>query len=262
MAYVHRFPYHPLLGRHQVLDPRSLAHTIERSETRPAIRPVDHPISIPILDQSNLDAQGIDVSALIPGATRVRQLGSCTGNGGTYSLSASPTLSGRVRNAGGVLDEPFAIRLYSDATHLDEDLADEFPPTDCGSSGLGICRVLKRRGIIGSYQWATTVDGLAALLQRGTALVGMPWYNAFFEPDRDGFIDAGGPETWEASRLAGGHEICVIALESWDERRPERSVIRFPNSWNEGWGDRGYGRMRLSTYAALRRQVDVKQLRV
>lgn len=38
--------------------------------------------------------------------------------------------------------------------------------------------------------------------------------------------------------------VCVVALESWDERDPGRSVVRFPNSWNESWGDRGYGRMR------------------
>jgi hypothetical protein len=43
-----------------------------------------------------------------------------------------------------------------------------FPPTDCGSSGLGVCKVLKACGLIGSYQWATTLDGLAALLQRGS----------------------------------------------------------------------------------------------
>lgn len=259
---VTRFPHHPLLGRNQVLDPRSLAHAIERQTTKPIIKPVDHPLGIGILDQSNLDTQGIDVSQLIPGAPKVKELGSCSGQAGTYSLSTSPKLSAAVRAAGGVLDERFAIHLYADATVADEYPDEAFPPIDCGSSGLGVCQVLRARGLIGSYQWATTVEGLAALLQRGSVLVGTPWYNAFFEPDADGFIDAGGPDRWESSGVAGGHEICVIKLATWDERNPGNSVVEFPNSWNESWGDRGYGRMRLSTYSALRKQIDVKQIRV
>lgn len=262
MADVRRYPYHPLLGRHQVLDERSLPYTIERQTTRPTIRPVDHPISIDILDQSNLIEQGIDVSQVVPGAPRAKALGSCTGNAGTYSLSTSPTLTGRVRNAGGTLDERFGIKLYADATHADEDLGEAFPPTDCGSSGLGVCRVLQKRGLIGSYQWATTMEGLAALLQRGSIMLGTPWFNSWFEPDADGFVDGGGPETWEASGLAGGHEICATTLLTWDERDPGKSVIGGPNSWNRGWGLGGYWRMRLSTYQLLRRQIDVKQIRV
>jgi hypothetical protein len=259
---VTRFPHHPLLGRNQVLDPRSLDHMIEAETTRSAIKPVDHPLGIGILDQSNLEAQGEYVSQLVRGAEDVDSLGSCTGNAGTYSLSTSPKLSGRVKAAGGVLDESYAIQLYAAATVADEYPDDAFPPTDCGSSGLGVCKVLKARGLIGSYQWATTVHGVGALLQRGSVLFGTPWFNSWFNPDSDGFVDAGGRDVWEASGLAGGHEICVVALESWDDRDPGKSVVRFPNSWNESWGDRGYGRMRLSTYAALRKQIDVKQIRV
>lgn len=262
MVHVHRYPHHPLLGRHQVLDERSLPYTIEREETRPAIKPIDHPISIPILDQSDLLAQGLHTSQLVHGAQDVDGLGSCTGNAGTYALSASPKLTERITAAGNVLDESYAIRLYADATRADEILGEQWPPTDGGSSGLGICRALRRRRLIGSYQWATSLEGLAALLQRGTALVGTPWFNSWFEPDADGFVDAGRPEDWESSGLAGGHEICVVALEAWDERAPENSVVRFPNSWSDSWGDGGYGRMRLSTYAALRREIDVKQIRV
>src|SRR4051812_23015384 len=102
---VTRYPHHPLLGRNLVRDPRSLAHTIERQATKPAITPIDHPLSIGILDQSNLDTQGIDTSQLVPGAPRATGLGSCTCNAGTYSLSTSPRLSGRVRAAGDTLDE-------------------------------------------------------------------------------------------------------------------------------------------------------------
>jgi hypothetical protein len=59
--------------------------------------------------------------------------------------------------------------------------------------------MLRARGITGSYQWVTTLEGVAALLQRGSVLFGVPWYNAWFEPDSDGFVDAGGPDRWESS---------------------------------------------------------------
>jgi hypothetical protein len=259
MVEIHRYPHHPLLGRNLVRDERSLAHTIEAETTKPAIKPIDHPLGIDILDQSDLDTQGIDVSQLIPGAPKVKELGSCTGQAGTYNLSTSPKLSAAVKAAGGVLDERFAIVLYADASEADEYPGEAFPPTDCGSSGLGVCKVLKARGLIGSYTWATTLEGVAALLQRGSVMFGTPWYEAWFEPDSDGFVDGG---DWEASGVAGGHEICVTRLETWDERDPGKSVIVFPNSWAKGWGEQGYGRMRLATYSRLRSQVDVKQIRV
>lgn len=258
---VTRFPHHPLLGRHQVLDPRSLPHTIERQETRPKIKPIDHPLGIGILDQSNLLAQGIRTSQLVRGAPDVDELGSCTCQAGTYSLSTSPKLSERVRAAGLTLGEPFAIGMYAEVTRADE-VSGQWPPEDTGSSGYGVCKVFKRRGLIGSYQWATTAEGLAALLQRGSVLIGMPWFNSFFEPDADGFIDGGDLDAWESSGLAGGHELCVTALETWDASDPGKSVIVMPNSWNKGWGDHGYARMHLSTYTALRKQIDVKQIRV
>lgn len=103
-------------SRSRTCAPRSLDHAIERVESRPDIKPIVHPIPIPILDQSDLDTQGIDVSQLVPGAKKVTELGSCTGNAGTCSLSTSPALSERVRAAGETLDEPFGIRLYADVT--------------------------------------------------------------------------------------------------------------------------------------------------
>jgi hypothetical protein len=256
-----RFPHHPLLGGHQVRDPRNLSHTIERDETKPKIAPIDHPLGIDILDQSNLLAQGIHTSKLVKGAADVDELGSCTCNAGTYSLSTSPTIRERVKAAGKTLDESFAITMYGEVTRADE-VPGNWPPDDTGSSGYGVCKVFKRHGWIGSYQWATTAEGLAALLQRGSVMIGMPWFNSFFEPDRDGFIDGGSPDDWESSGLAGGHELCVTRLETWDARDPGKSVIVLPNSWNRSWGDNGYGRMRLSTYTALRKQIDVKQIRV
>lgn len=260
-TYGPRGAVHPLLGRIQVLDDRSLPYTIERRlDTAPAIKPVDHPVSIGILDQSDLHAQGIVAGDIVPGGGNPDALGSCTGNAGTYAASTSPEITRRVGAYSAPLDERYAIGLYADATRADEILTDQWPPTDCGSSGLGVCKVMHTRGLIDSYEHATTAAGFAALLQDGAALIGTPWFQGWFEPDAAGFVDHGDPDAW--GEVAGGHELCVVALESWDAGDLGKSVVRFVNSWTTSWGDGGYGRMRLSTYQQMRRDIDVKAFRV
>jgi C1A family cysteine protease len=86
-------------------------------------------------------------------------------------------------------------------------------------------------------------------------LQGMPWYKAFFTPDRHGFIDA--DPNWRSSGLDGGHEIEAVGVEL-DTKDVFNSVITYVNSWGTGWGDEGRFRMRLRTYEKLE-GVDLKQ---
>src|SRR5262249_47711473 len=97
--------------------------------------------------------------------------------------------------------------------------------------------------------------GFLRLLQNGPVLQGMPWYNAFFEPDAKGFIDAN--RNWSTSGLAGGHEVEAVAVEI-DPSDAFNSVITYVNSWGEGGGDSGRFHMRLRTYEQLD-GVDLKQ---
>ncbi|NED51184.1 hypothetical protein G3I24_09730, partial [Micromonospora aurantiaca] len=64
-------------------------------------------------------------------------------------------------------DEDQARALYSAATRLDE-FDGEWPPTDTGSSGLGVAKACKRAGLISGYRHAF---GLNAAL---TALAEQP----------------------------------------------------------------------------------------
>jgi hypothetical protein len=250
------------LGRHLVLDPRSLAYR-RRYDGQP-LRATAWEPRIPVLDQTNLTAQGIHLTQAYGIDQDLDALASCTGNAATAALSILLDKD-RARAAGLDTDdatsaERFAIELYAQATTRDRwhDLV--WPSQDCGSSGLGVAKAMRARGLIDQYGHATTAEELCTLLQTGPVLMGLPWFSAFTQTeDRDGFIDA--VPGWMGSPLEGGHEVCITALESvaFDDGQlmPDHTVLRFRNSHGSSWGDRGDGRLRMSTYLALRDQVDL-----
>lgn len=232
------------LGRNLWLDARSLAHMVENN-----VQEMGQPLKsrqwervLAVLDQG--------------------QLGSCTGNAGTGALGTQPfydAVGRTVLPAPGdaAAAEDYAVQLYKDATVVDG-YPGIYPPDDTGSSGLAICKVLASRGTIAGYRWARTAYGFLRLLQNGPVLQGMPWHNAFFTPDPNGFIDS--DPNWSSSGLAGGHEVEAVAVEL-DTADAFSSVITYVNSWGAGWGDSGRFRMRLRTYEQLN-GIDLKQYRV
>lgn len=253
------------LGRHQVLDPRSLAYC--RPYDGQPLRPTGWEPRIPVLDQRNLISQGIRTSESYGLEQDVDALGSCTGNAATAALSillspAEAAAAGLDTSDAGKAQH-FALGLYADATSRDKWHEQTWPTQDCGSSGLGVAKAMRDRGLIDQYGHATTAEELCALLQTGPVLLGMPWYAAFSSPGADGFIDTA--PAWPSSPLEGGHEICVTALEAVatadGQLLPEHTILRFRQSWGSAWGDHGDGRLRLTTYLALRPHVDIIQPR-
>jgi hypothetical protein len=240
-------PTDPRLGRHMELDSRSTQYGVSLQEQ--AAKPVnqDWASPIPIMDQG--------------------QLGSCTGNAGTRFIAwkyrdnlSAVTLSGKNLGQDATADEQFAVELYHEAT-VNDGFSGTYPPDDTGSSGLGVMRSFKKAKLVTSYVHAFSLRSLVAMLQKGPYIQGMPWYNAFFEPDSNGFIDSN--PNWQPSGVAGGHEIfCrgVELLSGWSfDTAPEKIVLNYDNSWNTSWGDHGSFRMRGSTYQALKQQIDVMQ---
>ncbi|HWU23271.1 MAG TPA: C1 family peptidase [Nocardioides sp.] len=213
------------LGRHIEHDPRSLAYA-HGVLPASALVSVDWARRIPVLDQG--------------------QLGSCTGNAGTGLLGTdsagrtgwtSVTITDAAAKAShglldaGVhpLDETFAVALYSLATVLDG-VSGTYPPTDTGSTGIGVAKALKALGLAASYSHAFSLQALTSALQTGPVMIGIPWLNSMFDPAVDGRIPVD-----QASGLAGGHE---IELNRYDASAGQYWVT---NSWGTAWGVKGCG---------------------
>ena len=263
---IHQYEVSGSLGRHLVLDPRSLAY--RRRYTGDPIHPVEWAPKVPVLDQRNLIEQGIHTSDLYDGVHDMDALASCTGNAATYLVSVLHDAN-RLSGAGLDVTDPaaaqlWAIGVYSSATRCDRWHECTWPAEDCGSSGLGVAKALRERGLADQYGHATSAEELGQLLQTGPVLMGLPWYSAFSEPGPYGFIDA--DPMWASSPLEGGHEVCLTALEDVttnpDGTIADTVVLRFVNSWGSGWSEQGYGRLTLRTYRSLRHEIDLVQPRL
>ena len=262
---IHQYNPQPGLGRHLVLDPRSLAY--RRPYDGQPLRATAWEPRIPVLDQRNLLTQGIRTAQAYGLDADVDALASCTGNAATALLSILLTpeqaYAASLNTSDAADAEHFAIGLYADATTCDQWSDMTWPSQDVGSSGLGVAKAMRNRGLIDQYGHATTAEELCVLLQTGPVLMGMPWHSAFSEPGTDGFIDA--TPDWASSPIEGGHEVCITALDDVaihdGALLPEHTVLRFRNSWGTSWGDHGDGRLRLSTYLALRDETDLIQPR-
>lgn len=251
-------------GRHLVLDARSLAY--RRRYTGDPLHPVEWAPKIPVLNQQQLLSQGIHTSQLFDGVDDVDALGSCTANAATAALSV---LHDTATLAAAGLDttdpaaaEMWAIGLYAEATTKDQWHDATWPTTDCGSSGLGVAKALRGRGLIDQYGTATTAEELCMLLQAGPVLMGMPWHDAFSSPVGDlALLDE--IPNWQNSLVVGGHEVCITALEAVALNDAtgrlfyDHTILRVQNSWSASWADAGSFRMSLALYQALRADVDL-----
>lgn len=247
------------------------------------LKEVQHDIPIPVLDQEDLHKQGIDVTKLVSGAQDVDALGSCTCNTGTAHIAERwvaagkgladlklPVASGAAISLSGTdatADEQFAIVLYHLVTDQTGNPSEEWPPTDCGSNGLYVCQELIAQGWAASYKSGPSVIGALSMLQTGTVMQGGPWFNAWMNPDSNGFVDGDGSyDAFQAavqSGVAGGHEtlqhgIAQIVQHSDGTVDLANTVIRVRNSWSTQFGLDGDYLLHASTLNYLPRHYDYK----
>ena len=198
-----RFP----LGRHVDHDERSKGFAIKRLAAAP--KSASYQRHCPPFDQGDL--------------------GSCTGNAMAGALMTDPFWK-----AGRQLTETDAVRLYSEATHLDR-IRGFYPPDDTGSSGLAVAKAAKKEGWITAYQHAFGLDDLQHGLSQRPGILGINWYTSFDTPLATGEC----PLTPSAS-IRGGHEIEMFKLDV------EQKRVWCYQSWGPTWGGLGDGTFWLS----------------
>jgi len=246
------------------------------------LKEVDHQIPIPVLDQEDFGKQGIDVTTLVPGAVKTDALGSCTCNTGTAHIAERWIAAGKditglklsgvseaisLSATDAVNDEKFAILLYHLVTDQTGDPAQEWPPTDCGSNGLYVCQEFMKLGFASSYKAASSVTGAITLLQSTTVMQGGPWFNSWFHPDSQGFVDGDGSiDALHAaiqSGVAGGHETLQHAIPQMAQLSNgsvdlANTYIKVRNSWSTQFGVNGDYLLHASTLSYLARHYDYK----
>jgi hypothetical protein len=186
-----------------------------RGETR-ALVPTRWPRISPIFDQ--------------------HALGSCTGMAMAGWLGTGPHCGDP-----NMFRENEAVWIYATATKLDA-FTGEWPPTDTGSSGVGVVKAARMMGMIRGWTQAFTTEALLQALMTSPVLLGTVWTEGMFNPD---------PVTGEvkpAGAVAGGHE---YLCRGWDG-----SYLWCDNSWSAAWNPKLGGSFKLSmaSWEALRRQ--------
>lgn len=186
------------------------------------IASVEHRRILPILDQADV--------------------GKCTAETGLGLLGTKPYACVDVneawKRAFGSLDDVGTDRLYNAEQNLDGD--GPYPPNDHGSTGLTLAKVLRAAGLISGWTQTFTLDDFLKALTRFPIAVGTYWYQSMFKPDRTGLVAVD-----PTSGIAGGHEYECVGYST------ATGLVKFANSWGEGWGDRGYFYMRASMFGKL-----------
>lgn len=204
------------LGRIRLHDEQSRAHAV-RGKPQRGLH-VRHAMNAPHVDQFYLSG--------------------CVGFSGTNMLNcAAAVRSRRVFNRINVVDRGGSsylgnndgIRNYHEATLWDP-FDWEYPPTDEGSSAIGLMKWWKQAGIITGYKWTFDFDSFLAALQQQPVLVGTNWYDDMMDTGPDGLVQS------SASGNGGGHEYLATEIV------PHLQLLGFEQSWGDnppGFGRKG-----------------------
>lgn len=169
------------------------------------------------------------------------QYGTCVGNGFAHRRADNPVpITG--------ITEAYAQQLYLDASAIYYGTSDT--TMEKGTSVLSGCQVLQNRGTIDKFEWMSDVETLRyTLLERGSIVVGTPWYVSMFDTPPDGLGNQY-IRYRPASGQAGGHCYLIngIDLDPLDGSAP---FYRMKNSWGKDWGKSGTARFHLADLEAL-----------
>jgi hypothetical protein len=210
------------LGRHVNHDPRSLRYLVAPQGAAVTPKSVKWTRHVAPFDQGDL--------------------GSCTANATAGLLCTDPywsTLPAEVKNALTSSDpeKNWIVPFYSEETQKDP-FDGTYPPDDTGSDGLTAAKVAQGRGLISGYTHGTSLAAAHAAIQVAPFIIGIPWYQGMFNPDKNGILTISGA-------VAGGHEIEI------EEYSLENDLWWITNSWNSSWGVKGRAAMSSATFQKL-----------
>lgn len=129
----------------------------------------------------------------------------------------------------------------------DED-ADGSANREAGSYVRTLAKVLRHRGRIDAYAWATSVDEIVQWLwTRGPVVVGTDWYSGMMDPPASGVIQPLG-------HLVGGHAYVLVGVvdvhgQPVTEVTPAHTYLMVQNSWGRAWGNDGTALIELGDFA-------------
>lgn len=206
------------LGRHVRHDPASRRYPFRASGA--ALVSVRHERHIEILDQ---------------GGTGCCTGAACDGALGTSGLYDQLEAAGRVPSD---MSVSFARDVLYHLATVDDEFDGTYPPTDSGSSGLGVAKAAQSLGLISGYRHAFTSDDALAALVAGPVLVGVDWYAGFDRPASTGEMQFYG-------QVRGGHELVA------DELDVERQRVWIANSWGATFGINGRAWWSWATFRRL-----------
>lgn len=199
------------LGRVTLHDPRSLAYEYPKQIVYP--KSVRHVMKAPNVDQFYTSGcvgfSGVNMLNCVVAASSRRMFNVAT----------------KTRYTNHYLNNDDGLADYSGATKYDP-FPGQYPPTDEGSSALGLMKFWKAIGVITLYEWATTFNQFLAALQHQPVLLGTEWFADMMNPDSKGMIMPTG-------KSVGGHEYLA------DQLIYPANVIGFENSWGDSWGAGG-----------------------
>lgn len=170
-------------------------------------------------------------------------VGSCEGNTAAEWLNCAKALKNRqaFNTKDGLpsthrslyLNEDDAVRLYSSATRLDDDgIPGHYPPSDTGTSGVGIAKALQQAGGLAQYNWTFSWETFLAALETQPVMLGTNWYDSMFNIDTYGYVVSPKP----GAQPSGGHAYLAFVLDYTHTR------VGCTNHWvnNDGtpWGKR------------------------
>lgn len=165
---------------------------------------------------------------------------------GSTSSCVGQTVKGVLNTSPLSAEVPYRTRAAYDAYsfYRNGQDYDEWPgeePDYFGTSANGVCKYLKKTGVISEYRWCFGLDDVIdTLVQHGPVAIGVWWYERMMTTDADGFIKPSG-------RQIGGHEVELHGVKIDDE------YVIGTNSWGLGWGVRGRFNLRWTDLDSLLR---------